>query len=248
MFYREKPYSLTEVIFSLLPEDAPGSNALLGLVMNTKVFSFFFEELKQFGANRRLDLRCSFSKDFLREDGHLKDVEVSRLYFREGDIIDFDLHFGCGVYVFNSDMKLDRSESQAELLSIESLVDMMSMLTASVDDESKWKPFRSFFMSTSTRFELDLSSEARLFQPFGLHGINMISQFPFVFGRIKNVTPVIHELKVYNGHEAVEDEAHKLNEHIMNLRQWPNSLQGIEKTIVSNLLNISVPLLPFPSL
>lgn len=96
-------------------------------------------------------------------------------------------------------MHLNKGEQKPELLSVESLVDMMSMLTASVDDQSKWLPFRSFFMSSQVRFELDLSPEARLFQPFGLHGINMISQFPFVFGRIKDVKPTIHELKVFHG-------------------------------------------------
>ena len=70
------------------------------------------------------------------------------MYFREGDAIDLDVHFGCGVYVFNGAVRLNKGEEKAELLSIESLVDIMSMLTASVDDQSKWVPFRSFFMSS----------------------------------------------------------------------------------------------------
>lgn len=182
------------------------------------MLSFFFEELKQFEGNKRVDLRCSFGKDYLMQDGHLKDVQMSRLNFREGDAIDLDVHFGCGIYVFNGAMRLDKDEQKAELLSIESLVDLMSMLSASVDDQSKWVPFRSFFMSSQVRFELDLSPEARLFQPFGLHGINMISQFPFVFGRIKDVKPTIHELKVFHGHKEEKDEAARLNDKIMHLK------------------------------
>lgn len=172
---------------------------------------------------------------------------MSRLFFREGDAIELDVHFGCGVYVFNGANHLNKGEQKAELLSIESLVDIMTMLSASVDDQSKWMPFRSFFMSSNVRFELDLSPEARLFQPFGLHGINMISQFPFVFGRIKDVKPTIHELKVFHGQKEEKDEAARLNEKILHIKQWPNSLEGVEKYIVSNMLNISLPLLPFPS-
>ena len=76
---------------------------MIGMLLNTNVFGFFFDELKS-EPNKRLDLRCSFSKDYLKS-GHLGEKKVSRLSFREGDMVDLDLHFGCGVYIFNGALK-----------------------------------------------------------------------------------------------------------------------------------------------
>jgi hypothetical protein len=73
----------------------------------------------------------------------------------------------------------------------------MGMLTADPADLTKWQPFRSFFMSMNANVKLDLSPDARIFEPFGFKGINMASQWPFFFGKIIDLTPVIHELKVF---------------------------------------------------
>ena len=142
MFYRDKPYSLSEALFSALPDDMIGGQALISMLMNTNVLGFFFEELKQ-QPNKRLDLRCSFSKDYLQK-GHLGEKKVSRLSFREGDIVDLDLHFGCGVYVYNGVLK---SQDATDELNLASIIDLMTMLSSDPSDDSKWKPFRSFFAS-----------------------------------------------------------------------------------------------------
>ena len=194
MFYREKPYSLNESLLNVLPDDMIGGQTLIAMLLNTNVMSFFFEDLKQM-PNKRLDLRCSFSKDYLKS-GHLGEKKLSRLSFREGDMVDLELHFGCGVYVFNGSLK---SQEQFDDLNLATLIDLMTMLSSDPSDESKWKPFRSFFASMEARVELDLSPEAKVFDPFGIKGINMVSQWPFIFGKIINITPTIHELKVFNG-------------------------------------------------
>ena len=46
-----------------------------------------------------MDLRCGFNKEYLNK-GHLKDNVISKINFRDGDKIEADLHFGCGVYVY----------------------------------------------------------------------------------------------------------------------------------------------------
>ena len=71
---------------------------------------------------------------------------------------------------------------------------------------------------------------------------------PFIFGKVKRFTPTIHELKVFQGDSEHVDEAHKMNEAITHLQRWPERLEGTEKFLVSKLLNISLPLMPFPML
>jgi hypothetical protein len=65
MFYNEGTFSLTEYIFSILPDEF-GIGALVKLIMNTNIFQFFFKEMKEeIGLNKRIDLRCSFNRDYL---------------------------------------------------------------------------------------------------------------------------------------------------------------------------------------
>jgi hypothetical protein len=68
------------------------------MLFNSNFFKVFFEGMP---SNKKLDLRCSFSKEYLMNRGRLGESKPSRLRFREGDIIDFELHFGCGVYLFD---------------------------------------------------------------------------------------------------------------------------------------------------
>ena len=231
MFYREKPYSLAEILFQSMPDDVIGGQALIASLLNTRVLGYFFEELKSLPP-QRLDLRCSFSKDYMTK-GHLGDAKLSRVWFREGDAIDLDMHLGCGVYLYKQQLRtavsdesdLD-SEEKVHEYSLSSLIDMMGMLTADPADTTKWAPFRSFFMSMEARVQLDLSPGAKMFEPLGIRGINMASQWPFVFGKIVDVTPVIHELKVYEGETERADEAERLNNSIMHIKSLPDSLLG----------------------
>lgn len=49
------------------------------------------------GKVRPLDLRCGFSKAFL--EGKLTDTHITQVKFREGNKIDINGHFGCGILV-----------------------------------------------------------------------------------------------------------------------------------------------------
>lgn len=53
--------------------------------------------MKEHGANKRLDVRCGFSKQFLQ--GKLDEKHTSQIWFKEGGIIEFAANFGCGVFV-----------------------------------------------------------------------------------------------------------------------------------------------------
>lgn len=75
------------------------------------------------------------------KDGGLVENSVSRVKFRDGNQIDADLHFGCAVYVFDKEMKLDMN----------TLMELISSMTIDKDDE-RWKTNRSFYMSTTANF------------------------------------------------------------------------------------------------
>lgn len=47
--------------------------------------------------------------------------------------------------------------------SLSSIIDLMGMMTADLNDSTKWAPFRSFFMSATARVDFDLSPEAKMF-------------------------------------------------------------------------------------
>ena len=112
MFYREKPFSLMETLFGMIPDDITQSGQFLGMIFNSNFFKIFFNGMP---ANKKLDLRCSFSKDYLM-NAKLGGSKLSRLRFREGDIIDFELHFGCGIYLFDFDQN-DRVD-EPDILSL----------------------------------------------------------------------------------------------------------------------------------
>ena len=125
---------------------------------------------------------------------------------------------------------------------------MMSMLSVDTSDKTKWKPFRSFFISSEIRTEFDLSPDAKIFQPFGVHGINMASELPFFFGKIKKLTPKVSQLLVYDGELVNADEARYLNDVLEHLSELHNRLDGVPKMIIDWFRNLSIPIMPFPLL
>lgn len=80
----------------------------------------------------------------------------------------------------------------------------------------------------SGELELDFSEKAKgLNIPDYIPGADLIGgmsdnkitdDVPLIFGKVVDFKPVIKELKVYKGDEALFDEAEKLNNKISNLR------------------------------
>jgi hypothetical protein len=64
----------------------------------------FPELATEYDANQRLDLRCGWSKDYLKK-GKLSDSSISQIQFRDDNMIDLNLHFGCGIYVYEGGKK-----------------------------------------------------------------------------------------------------------------------------------------------
>ena len=78
--------------------------------------------------------------------------KLSQVYFREGNRIDMDLHFGCGLFVF------DKAGKQAE--GIEAILDLFKQLNADPSDPN-WKEVETFFISMTAQLDLDFSDDAK---------------------------------------------------------------------------------------
>lgn len=82
-----------------MPEDVVLGSSVIRLLMNTNLFHMFFPEIiDEYGMNKGVDVKCGFSKDYL-SGGHLEHNQISQIYLKDSDTIDFNIHFGCGIYV-----------------------------------------------------------------------------------------------------------------------------------------------------
>lgn len=108
----------------------------LKTLFSTQVASVFFPELLRNFGTTYIDLRCGFGKDFLSR-GHLKFNSISSMRFNEGDKIEADLHFGCGLYVYKHNHK------QSDL---EALMGLFTSMNTDIND-SAWTKYRSVFVS-----------------------------------------------------------------------------------------------------
>lgn len=88
------------------------------------------------------------------------------------------------------------------------------------DNEEKWEPHRSFYISMNAQVELDFSDKAKKFDIPAIDWFNdmvktwtkgdplipdikLSENIPMIFGRIVDFQPNIHELKVYKGKEEM---------------------------------------------
>lgn len=143
-------------------------------------------------------------------------------------MIDLNLNFGCGLYVYDSGKGRKKSE-------IEQLMDLFQSMAASADDK-QWKEHVSFFLSLQGEVDFDFSDGAKVFKPPKIPGVpdaindygasllegkdNMVEGVPIIFGMVKDFRPVVKELKVFDKDgNAMIDEADDLNDKIMNLNE-----------------------------
>jgi hypothetical protein len=90
-----------------MPDEWLGGGAVIRALMSTQVWKVLFPELEsEYDANQRVDLRCGWNKDYLKK-GNLRDSSISQIQFRDGNMIDMNLHFGCGLYVYESGQKTE---------------------------------------------------------------------------------------------------------------------------------------------
>ncbi len=98
LFNSNKVISLQETVISWLPDQFQTYANLVSQFFTSTWFGKIFPDIiNEFGHNKRLDVKCGFSKQFLQ--GKLADKHTSQVWFKEGDIIEFSANFGCGVFV-----------------------------------------------------------------------------------------------------------------------------------------------------
>jgi hypothetical protein len=133
-----------------------------------------------------------------------------------------DLHFGCGIYVYNNG---DKKKTEVEQL--------MELFTSVVPDgdDPKWQEHNSFFISLAGEMEFDFSDGAKVFKPKvsleGLTGtdlfdkmtdplnqeINISDGIPMIFGILRDFRPEVKEVKVFDKDGSAKiDQAEKLND------------------------------------
>lgn len=78
----------------------------------------------------------------------------------------------------------------------------------------------------------------------GMAGTTLNEDVPLIFGKVVDFKPIIKELKIYKGEEALFDEAEKLNNKLSNLRTLHGET-GL-KALTDTVLGQGIPLVPFP--
>jgi hypothetical protein len=105
-------------------------------------FSRLFPDItKEHGINKKLDVRCGFSKSFL--SGKIKDTHTSQIWFRKGNKIDYSFNFGCGVFV----SKKAGTDPKALFQSIIAAAYQNAGKTDNSAEE--WINYRSIFLSVN---------------------------------------------------------------------------------------------------
>ena len=98
---------------------------------------------------------------------------------------------------------------------MEQLFDLFTQMNSDLTDP-RWKVFRSFFTSAKVDIQLDLGEHTKKLRHWLDHAIDIdlsdtsMAKMPFVTGRIKEIKPTIHELKVFKGDQELISEAHEV--------------------------------------
>ena len=200
LFYTKKAYSLTDTLVAYMPEEWLMGGAALKAIMSTTVWSAVFPELGYDYENQRMDFRCGWNKDYLAK-GKLENTELSQVQFKEGNTIDLNLHFGCGLYVYDAGGGKGKGE-------IEMLMDLFQSMALPTDD-AHWKEHITFFTSLQGELDLDFSEGAKTFKAPKIPGVpdmvydyidpligeaggdNVQAGVPLIFGAVKDFRPVI---------------------------------------------------------
>ena len=135
-------FSFTDFMFAILSETC-GWVAIVALrsLMSTNVLQIIFPELAtQFGLNRKVDLSCGFNSP--HRGLRALETEAS---FKDGNILDINLNFGCSLKVSES------PENDSPSRDPDSLFAFIDAMTLDPDSSSYPHILRSVFFSLSTQ-------------------------------------------------------------------------------------------------
>jgi hypothetical protein len=111
----------------------------------TTIFSPFIPNIvEENGSMKKLDIKCGFSKQFL--DGKIDEINVSQIWFKELNKVEWNLNVGCGVFVN------DKSSS----------MNPMELLKAFDEENTDYKVWRSIFVKVHGSAELEFNNDVFL--------------------------------------------------------------------------------------
>ena len=180
----------------------------------------------------------------------MDDASVSQVFFRDGNKIEADLHFGCSVMVFNNQNTNDLSQ----------LLEFFTQLSAEKDDP-RWEQFSSFFMSINANAEVSFHDAGSGSMDLGIlktiigdvpenvkeqHRDFMNKLYPYVNMKLEKFSPRVKELRLKNS-EGEYDSAGRqhLNNKISRIESTLNE-PGIK--MITDFFNKGFPFVPFPQI
>jgi hypothetical protein len=221
-------------VITWLPDQFQQYGKIVSQFFTSTWFGKIFPEIvTEFGHNKRLDVKCGFSKQFLQ--GKLADKHTSQVWFKEGNIIEFAANFGCGVFVGGVAEQNPMELFQQVMKIINKIPDNNSNNKQQTNDE--WANFRSFYVSVTGSLELAFSTATY----FGVES--------FMQGSLKNIDFKIRDLKVYKGSGA------NMREMISEEKTYNDKIMGVKQLIENTPIGEyakkipflqGLPLTPFP--
>lgn len=148
---------------------------------------------------------------------------------------------------------------------------MLNAMTGE-EDNKKWRKYRKFFISAGADVKFDFSEGAKTFKipyqdniqdlanTFGfanelkkLKLPKLSEHLPFIFARVLDFDPMIHQLKIYKDETDLVDDD-ELSEEAQHLRKMIKDMRGSEwwdNPIITPIKDIifgnSIPVAPYPT-
>lgn len=266
LFYQEKQYSATDLLLQYIPEDYLSyAQTLIKLVFNTGLWSLGYKDLgDKYGLTNRIDLRCSFSKEFLQE-GNLDNAGVSRIKFHEGNVVDGEVNFGCSLFVYN----------KPQIEGLNSMLELFESISNDVDDPA-WEKYSTFFLSGNLKVEFDVGEDAKIMSSpldqlndhandflsdWGIPKVDLTQyvtderfkksddsrkRMPMVFAKLLSFKFTPKEVKVYDStdkemYDAEEDFTRAFDEATLQMQENYQYKMGINQ-----LFQMPMPISQFP--
>ena len=87
-----------ETVIGWLPDQFQSFAKVLSNFFTTIYFAKVFPDIvAEGGLDKRLDIRCGFSKQFL--SGKLNEKHTSQVWFKDGNKVEYTFNIGCGVFL-----------------------------------------------------------------------------------------------------------------------------------------------------
>lgn len=103
LYYNNQVFSMRDFLLKFIPKHYFNTRFIFKNLFMTTTLSYFLPEiLEDRGHGKLIDFRCGFSKQFL-SDKLDDEVTASQIWFKEGNQIDFNLGFGCGLFTYEGE-------------------------------------------------------------------------------------------------------------------------------------------------